>query len=260
MNPIPLCDTPTDCGTPSQHPVPNQEIKQLHPRVSRYPWKSLPRLASAIEHGDRTLAYREMGELLDIIARDTQGTLDLNKLRCAQIISGCLRGAQSGGAASEILLDEHRQILATIARSRSWNTVKRRMYRYVDTLLSGIPKEQIGAMENIILKVRHELQTSEGQMRSLAQYAQDFGISEGHLSRSFRLITGQTFRDELRRARMGSAKRLLLETGTKISAIVGQIGLRDTSQFISDFRAEVGLTPGEYRKQKRQPSHQATDQ
>jgi two-component system response regulator YesN len=76
-------------------------------------------------------------------------------------------------------------------------------------------------------------------------------VSVGHLSRSFNAIAGRSFREELRTIRMETASRLLAETDLKISVIASRVGLRDPSQFIADFRAEFGVTPGSYRAGRR---------
>jgi AraC-like DNA-binding protein len=86
--------------------------------------------------------------------------------------------------------------------------------------------------------------------RTLEQYAAEFGISSGHLARAFKRITGRSFREDLRRCRLEAACRMLSGTSWKIAVITRRIGLQDPSQFIDQFRREIGLTPGEFRKQR----------
>src|ERR1043166_7991040 len=216
---------------------------------TRYPWKLLPRLASAIEHGQREQAHRDLDALLSIIAETSGDDLTFRKLRCAQLVSGCLRGAHMGGAASDALLAEHLQLLKTLTELRTWATVTRRMHRYVDRLLRQLRPARQSHMQTVVAQLRRAMQTSSGVGRSLAEHAASLGVSEGHLSRSFAGIVGRTFREEVRRVRVEIAYRLLRETPLKISAITGRVGLRDPSQFIADFRAEMGVTPGTYRLQ-----------
>ncbi|MBI4024290.1 MAG: helix-turn-helix transcriptional regulator [Verrucomicrobia bacterium] len=216
---------------------------------ARYPWKLLPRLASAIEHGQREQSRRDLDALLQLIAESSGNNLTLRKLRCAQLVSACLRGAHSGGAASEALLKGHLQFLKVLTGLRTWAGVARRMHGFVSRLLRRVRPANRSHMERVVAQVRQEIRTTAGITRPLAQHAAAFEVSVGYLSRSFAAIAGRTFREELRRVRIETAGRLLRETGLKISAIAGRVGLRDSSQFIADFRAETGVTPGEYRKQ-----------
>src|SRR5690349_20232753 len=104
----------------------------------RYPWKLLPRLATEIEHGEREQARRDLDALLKIIAHRTRNNLTLRKLRCAQLVSACLRGAHSGGAASEPLLTEHLQFLRVLTVLHTWNQITQHMHRYVGRLLRRV--------------------------------------------------------------------------------------------------------------------------
>jgi AraC-like DNA-binding protein len=74
----------------------------------------------------------------------------------------------------------------------------------------------------------------------------------GHLSRCFAAISGGTFCEELRHVRIKAACRLLREKGLKVSTVARMVGLKDVSQFIADFRREIGQTPAAYREAHRQ--------
>lgn len=219
---------------------------------TRYPWHLLPKLASEIEHGQRAQARRDLDALLDIVAESSGEDLTLRKLRCAQLVSGCLRGAHAGGAPSETLLDQNLQVLKSLAVLRTWGAVVRCVHRYVDRLLRQVRAEDRSRMERVVAQVCEQMRTTPGMGRSLGEHAQTFGVSVGHLSRSFAAIAGRTFREELRRARIEAGCRLLRETNLKISAIAQRVGVRDPSQFVSDFRRETGLTPGAYRLRHQQ--------
>src|SRR5437867_1169394 len=106
--------------------------------ATRYPWKLLPRLASAIEHGQRTQARRDLALLLQIIAETSGDNLTLRKLRCAQLVSACLRAAHSGGASSDSLLREHLEFLKRLTGLRTWSGVRRCMVRYLEGLLRRV--------------------------------------------------------------------------------------------------------------------------
>jgi AraC-like DNA-binding protein len=52
----------------------------------------------------------------------------------------------------------------------------------------------------------------------------------------------------MKRLRMEKAKQLLEKSSLKITAIAAQVGLRDATQFIVEFRRATGQTPGAYRQ------------
>jgi LacI family transcriptional regulator len=68
------------------------------------------------------------------------------------------------------------------------------------------------------------------------------------LERRFRELLGRTVHDEIRRAHVEQAKRLLVETADPLKAVATRSGFRDPQQFSRVFRASEGLTPGEYRR------------
>ncbi|WP_248926233.1 helix-turn-helix domain-containing protein [Paenibacillus hamazuiensis] len=89
---------------------------------------------------------------------------------------------------------------------------------------------------------------------SVQTMAHDFSLSASYLSRFFKEHTGQTITDYMNTLRINQAKRLLVESDDSIKDIVQRIGYFDTSSFIRKFKAEVGVTPGEYRKMSREAS------
>ena len=151
---------------------------------------------------------------------------------------------------SDALLKSHLQLLHHLTKLRTWPDVARSMRQYLEKLLRSVKPSQGNRMERVVTHVRQKISTTAGMAQSLAQYATIFGVSEGHLSRSFAALVGRTFQEELRRVRMETACRLLRETDLKISMVAAQVGLLDPSRFIANFRAELGVTPGEYRKRR----------
>lgn len=67
------------------------------------------------------------------------------------------------------------------------------------------------------------------------------------LERRFREVLGRTIHDEIRRAHLELAKRLLAETREPLKAVAARSGFRDPQQFSRVFRAVEGLTPQAWR-------------
>ncbi|MBP1963406.1 helix-turn-helix domain-containing protein [Paenibacillus aceris] len=84
---------------------------------------------------------------------------------------------------------------------------------------------------------------------SVQKIAEHFSLSLSYLSRYYKEQTGRTVMEYLNEVRIEQAKRLLRNNNSSVKEIVQQIGYYDVSSFIRKFKLQVGLTPGEYRKQ-----------
>jgi AraC-like DNA-binding protein len=213
-----------------------------------YNWELLPRLALAIEHAQRSQTRRDLRELMTILYRDCDKDLTLFKMRCAQTMSACIRGALRGGAPSEVIYREHMAFLRVLSRLRSYLAVKQRMQRYAARLVSQVEPVKRSPGERIVAGIVKDLKAMLHDSKSLAQYADELGLSTGHLSRTFNRVAGRPFRNVVRRLRCEEACQLLESSDLKLSAVALRIGLRSTSQFIADFRREKGVTPAMYRR------------
>ena len=224
----------------------------------RYRWELLPKLASEIEYGMRPQAHRDLTTLIDSFRRDS-ATLSVGKIRCCQTASACMRGARRGGADSGALFDEHLALLDAVSKLKSWPRLTRRLHDYVDELLEHLaPQKPSSAMAEKIRGMRESMRASLKSPRTLSQFAVQLGVSTGHLSRTFTALVGRPFRDEVRRLRNEEACGLLVHSELKLAEVAQRIGIASTSQFIADFRRELGITPAEYRRRhpKRRPKRE----
>lgn len=213
----------------------------------RYPWQLLNRIVGHLEVQQIDAAHADLDHQLDIIA-SAPSRLDLRKLRCAQVMCFCSRGALAAAAPSSELVRDQLQALDALANARSWQASRKLMHAYLDQLFALIRRERRTDVQRFIEQVRSDMRQTLETPRTLRQYADMGGISVGHLSRAFTEAAGLPFRKELRRVRIAEARKLLTSTPLKISVVARRVGLRDTSQFIADFRAEVGVTPGQFRQ------------
>lgn len=83
---------------------------------------------------------------------------------------------------------------------------------------------------------------------SLAQLADDVGISAGHLARAFRSTFGQSVGAYVRERRLARAAALMRETNVSLAAIAAAAGFCDQAHFTRAFKAQLGATPAQYRR------------
>lgn len=87
---------------------------------------------------------------------------------------------------------------------------------------------------------------------SLNMVASHVGISPSYFSTIFRQETGSTFTEYLTEIRMEKAKELLRCTSKKTSEIAYDIGYKDAHYFSYIFKKTQGLTPKEYRGDRKE--------
>lgn len=80
-------------------------------------------------------------------------------------------------------------------------------------------------------------------------------VSQSHLSRIFKELTGQPFSEYLRDIRIENACRLLRKTDMTVEEIVGSCGLRDVPSFYHNFRLRIHMTPRQYRQSFQKQNH-----
>jgi AraC-like DNA-binding protein len=72
-------------------------------------------------------------------------------------------------------------------------------------------------------------------------------MSFSHVSRIFSQLDGITIEKYLLLLRMEKAKELLIQTELSASEISDRLGYGSPQSFITQFKKEMGKTPGEYR-------------
>lgn len=94
------------------------------------------------------------------------------------------------------------------------------------------------------------LSQTHGEQPSLAVMASAAGLSSRTLSRQL-AAEGTTFRDVAKQVRFERACRLLDEGVWQIQQVSEQLGYADVPSFVRAFKAEAGVTPGQYGLQRR---------
>jgi len=88
-----------------------------------------------------------------------------------------------------------------------------------------------------------------GETLRVAELAAEAHLSPDHFTEIFSAVMGQTPRDYIRHVRLEHAKTLLTTTTLPISEIARTTGLRTHPNFTRAFRAAIGTSPKEFRRQ-----------
>jgi two-component system response regulator YesN len=87
---------------------------------------------------------------------------------------------------------------------------------------------------------------------ALQLVSSNVNVSSNHFSAIFRKETGITFIDYLTTVRMEKAKDLLTTTSMKTSDVGFEVGYRDPHYFSYIFKKTQGMSPKEFRRQKKE--------
>ena len=82
---------------------------------------------------------------------------------------------------------------------------------------------------------------------TVGSIAQSLGISEGHLSHTFKKETDYTLLNYLTRYRIHKAMELLRDCRMKVYEVAEQVGYKDITYFSTTFKKVVGVSPSEYQ-------------
>ncbi len=86
---------------------------------------------------------------------------------------------------------------------------------------------------------------------SIAAIAQHLGLSEGHLSHTFKRETDYTLLNYLTRYRVHKAMELLRDCRAKVYEVAEQVGYKDITYFSATFKKLTGMSPSEYQDTSR---------
>lgn len=76
-------------------------------------------------------------------------------------------------------------------------------------------------------------------------------VSPGYLGRIFKKETGLSITDYIMKKRISVAKQLLCKTSLSVTDISARVGISYSSYFTKVFKEHVGMTPQEYRQQRK---------
>jgi AraC-like DNA-binding protein len=108
-------------------------------------------------------------------------------------------------------------------------------------------------MPELVRRTMEYIELNITQEITLGQLAEEFYMNSTSISRQFKKHTGLTLRSYILGRRIELAKQHLTE-GMSITDACFQSGFSDYANFIRSFTKIVGISPGKYRKHRRETS------
>ena len=86
---------------------------------------------------------------------------------------------------------------------------------------------------------------------SVPALAELAGFSTSHFSAQFKVVTGFSVLEYVKRLRMARSRQLLITSDYSVAEIAAAVGYRDPFYFSRQFREVNGVSPREFRRQAR---------
>ena len=106
----------------------------------------------------------------------------------------------------------------------------------------------------------HLIENQLANAPTLATIGKELGMSQGALTQILKRQTGKNYSELLLEQRMKRAKELLVYTNKTITEIAEETGYTDLFYFSKTFKKNNGISPNEYRKEKRIENEQSTNE
>ena len=112
--------------------------------------------------------------------------------------------------------------------------------RYLEGAVDRHPDE-------LIAQIQFWMRTNLSSQATLAQVAQQFGISQRTFTRRFKAATGTRATEFWQQLKINAAKELLGSSNLSIQEIADMVGYQDQGHLTRLFKLALGATPTEYR-------------
>lgn len=119
-----------------------------------------------------------------------------------------------------------------------------------DTPTDAMANDQTSKLIYIVM---NEVQKRLSEDIDEKELAKSYGISYSYFSRSFKRVTGITFKNYLNRMRINKAEQLLFQYECSVSEAASACGYNSVSYFIKVYRSVKGKTPYRSLKTDQQP-------
>jgi YesN/AraC family two-component response regulator len=200
--------------------------------------KSVQEFAKQLQHG----AVSEIPSLLQNFSQSIMQKMpsDISKLKlecCGFVDSIADRLSTFQPVSREKLKD-------LVAQANSWKVILSTMEEAYQ-LIADSPTQQ--GYGRHVAKAMSFIEENYGTITGLNEVAKLLFLSPEHLSRLFKVETGQNFISYLNHYRLMKAKQLLEQTDMKVHQIAEKVGYSSLSYFSKLFKESFGINPFRYR-------------
>lgn len=108
--------------------------------------------------------------------------------------------------------------------------------------------ELLAVDDSLVAEAVAWIRANTGQRLTVPTVARAVASGRHRLERAFRRVLGRTVQEEIRRARVESAKRVLEASQLSLAEVARLTGFKTASLLTAAFQRELAMTPGAYRR------------
>ena len=108
-----------------------------------------------------------------------------------------------------------------------------------------------GVARQMIVEIMEYIDEHYGKDIQLSEIAAKYYRDVTYVSKLFKEYTGMNYNDYLMNKRVEEAKKLLLNTDMSVEDIANEVGYCNIIYFRKVFKSKTNMSPGQYRKDKR---------
>lgn len=112
------------------------------------------------------------------------------------------------------------------------------------------PEPPCSVNQGILVQIQEYIQNHFEEELSLPRLSERFGVSQSHLSRSFKKEFGMNLTAYINLCRLNAAREMLDKGEKNITETALLVGYGDYAYFSSLFKKQFGLSPREYLKER----------
>ncbi|MDK8182179.1 response regulator [Paenibacillus sp. UMB4589-SE434] len=225
------------------------ESAALHPAAkSMRALHTAPTLLQLLEMSQWELAEQRLSQIFAELSEQWQQSYEHVLIAGMEISTAYMQLIHRNG---QYLTDLSPELMASFSSGapfRSIQALERWSYDML-RLIQQVQKEEVhSSRQSTIRKVHLFIERNLHKDASLRAIADEVHMHPTHLSKIYKLETGQSLSEYMMNVRMDKASRLLMETTKRIYEICEEIGYSDPAYFIKVYKKYYGMTPQEYRE------------
>ena len=142
------------------------------------------------------------------------------------------------------------EILAEKAANMSNEEKEKQAIRYIEVKPSEIEISSLD--EQLIMKATQYVEKNMSNEFTVEDLSAALGLTRGHLYKKLTALTGKSPVEFIRILRMKRACQLLESSGMQVAEVAYVVGYSSPKIFSRNFKAEMGMSPSEYKTKKGQ--------
>jgi len=228
------------------HSLKRSSTQSIHELYFKYE----PALISAIKRGERSEARKFINYILVNIYSVGRHRRDLLKSHLLELVVIMSRAAVEAGAHPDQVLGLNFQRLVQLADINDEEQLSEWLKTMLEQIMDAIRDHTQFPNSALLSEVIEQMQANLHQNLKRGEIAKAVGLSSSSLCNLLKDTLGQSFTCLLRQYRIQRARELLTLTEKSLVQIALECGFCDQSYFTNVFSKEIGLSPGEYRRDR----------